>query len=128
MNVKQIKRLKSQRLREIVAELLGAEWRCIYCASHASLTFDFKNSSPPEWGWCRKDNNRPFADDIPDYLNDLDAMHKAEKVLNEHQRYLFCKAIAWSKYKLDDLWLCTHATAKQRAVGFVFAMTEWMNE
>lgn len=59
--------------------------------------------------------------ELPDYLNSLDAMHEAEKVLTVEQ------AIKYEKY-LKELTLCNHsnsqgkvwhATAIQRAETFI---------
>lgn len=65
--------------RIAIAEACGAKWRCVSCASHASLSF---NASDYEanWEWCQKDSHRMCDDTIPDYPADLNAMHEAEKV------------------------------------------------
>lgn len=47
--------------------------------------------------------------EIPDYLNDLNAMHEAEKVIFE-------KDAIWSRY-CEDLFI--HSTASQRAEEFL---------
>ena len=67
-------------------------------------------------------NNPPFG--IPDYLNDLNAMHEAEKVLDQNQknRYLnilhgICLPEDYDELDDDFNW-CT-ATARQRAEAFV---------
>jgi len=66
---------------------------------------------------------------IPDYLNDLDAMHEAEKVLNEKQelRYLTQlmlviddnSSLGWRKH------VCYRATASQRAEAFLKTLNLW---
>jgi len=65
---------------------------------------------------------------IPDYLNDLNAMHEAEKVL-------FCDKWKWLAYvnnlnempSLQDEWLFAsiHATAAQRAEAFLRTIGKW---
>jgi hypothetical protein len=61
---------------------------------------------------------------IPDYPNDLNAMHEAEKILTNEQ---------WSVYS-PKLWLITHqppatyechATASQRAEAFLRTLNLW---
>ena len=57
---------------------------------------------------------------IPDYLNDLNAMHEAEKVLNNEQ---------WVAYgrELNRLGVfpMVHATASQRAEAFLRTLGIW---
>lgn len=60
--------------------------------------------------------------DLPDYLNDLNAMHEAEKVLtpsqkNDYMRILF--------YKFGDTFTAIHTTAAQRAEAFLRTLGPW---
>ncbi len=87
------------------------------------------------------------AKDIPDYLNDLNAMHEAEKNLH-HQGFRRFKIYVWllnqvtsnklhlwepNEYGMCDNWqmslwdcgLAAHATAAQRAEAFLRAMNLW---
>lgn len=62
---------------------------------------------------------------IPDYLNDLNAMHEAEKVLTEEQLRDY-----WSKLWLvvkpkTAIHLLCHATAAQRAEAFGLTLQLW---
>lgn len=72
------------------------------------------------------------ASDLPDYLNDLNAMHEAEKILQE-------RCIFWPDY-VDELakmfpsarrdqranWSqAIHATAAQRAEAFLHTIGKW---
>ena len=52
---------------------------------------------------------------MPDYLNDLNAMHEAEKVLNDHQ---------WDDY-ICQLGHAMGATAAQRAEAFLKTLNLW---
>lgn len=118
MTVEQIKALDDHALCMKVAELDG--WHHIEqmgpCDHSVALL------KPNTWvGRARGQSSRGWRHPIPNYVMDLNAMYEAERSLDEHQRYLFCKAIACSKYKLDDLWDCTHATARTRARAFVAA-------
>ena len=73
-----------------------------------------------------------FYEIIPDYLNDLNAMHEAEKMLTEHQ---------WDEYERVLRLVCDgcsyfegagkellHATAAQRAEAFLRTIGEWEND
>jgi hypothetical protein len=65
----------------------------------------------------------------PDYINDLNAMHEAEKMLTEHQ---------WGEYERVLRLVCDgcsyyegagkellHATARQRAEAFLRTLRKW---
>jgi hypothetical protein len=83
---------------------------------------------------------------VPDYLNDLNAMHEAEKVLTPTQREAFAWHLCWGKYdwyKSPELpgnrepngsWLeesqadafkTYHSTAAQRAEAFLRTIGKW---
>jgi len=76
--------------------------------------------------WWRHDENREIAqiDGLPNYCNDLNAMHEAEEVLLSgsgpgiwecFRNKLRCK------YGEDDI----HATARQRAEAFLRTLGKW---
>lgn len=63
---------------------------------------------------------------IPDYLNDLNAMHEAEKCFSnlqkgEYQRML--KSLTWKSDQPD--FCSTHATAHHRAEAFLKTLNLW---
>jgi len=100
-------------------------------------------------GWVRKDESYPYAasangicksivwyspigkpqplgdDAIPDYLNDLNAMAAAEKVLTQQQDFYY------RTYALPDVckdgsgMLAITATAAQRSEAFLRALGKW---
>jgi hypothetical protein len=53
---------------------------------------------------------------LPDYLNDLNAMHEAEKVLTKEQRWEYIGNLGTEE---AFTWTCLHATAAQRAEAFL---------
>ena len=64
--------------------------------------------------WC-------FAESIPDYLNDLNAMHEAEEVL---------RPPFWNDWSIWEDYCSRfeedpHATAAQRAEGFLRTIGKW---
>ena len=73
--------------------------------------------------------------ELPDYLNDLNAMHEAEKLLiriyeppSAHKDY---DTKLWAKMRDDGLELngyTWHATAKQRAEAFLKTLNLWEEE
>jgi len=69
---------------------------------------------------------------IPDYLNDLNAMHEAEKTLTHETRpeylcQLFDAATRGRSglYPVDENYLSHHATASQRAEAFLRTIGKW---
>jgi hypothetical protein len=68
---------------------------------------------------------------IPDYLNDLNAMHEAEKVLTDEQMINYLDALldvlglsGWYM-DIDSVWQMTHATAAQRAEALLRTINKW---
>ena len=63
---------------------------------------------------------------LPDYLNDLNAMHEAEKVLTYEQHI---DHMEWLGMCDDDcgqkVWAYVHATAAQRAKAFLRTLGLW---
>ncbi len=72
--------------------------------------------------WIDPDGHEQFAHNIPDYLNDLNAMHEAEKVLVREQRFAY-----W--HELNNIVMGTvhvaFATAAQRAEAFLKTLNLW---
>jgi hypothetical protein len=68
-----------------------------------------------------------FADGVsgspPDYLNDLNAMHEAEKVLTAEQRRSYVNCIF--NLPASECESNTFATATQRAKAFLRAIGKW---
>ena len=79
--------------------------------------------SKDKWGSLYK-TPRGILRDCPDYLNDLNAMHEAEKVLGLMQRHHFANRVASSA---DAGWgfKALHATAAQRAEAFLRTIGKW---
>ncbi len=68
-------------------------------------------------GLTNGDSNTAFW--IPDYLNDLNAMHEAEKVLTPEQRVIY-----WDRLQ-DVSEYSWHTTAAQRAEEFLRTLNLW---
>ena len=61
---------------------------------------------------------------LPDYLNDLNAMHKAEKTLDYNQMNRY-QNIELSRFvHTGTTWICS-ATAAQRAEAFLRTLNLW---
>ena len=66
--------------------------------------------------------------EVPDYLNDLNAMHEAERVLNRNQQNTYINILdGMPDYKCpvhhDFQWCCS--TAAQRAEAFLKTFGLW---
>lgn len=61
---------------------------------------------------------------LPDYLNDLNAMHEAEKILTLDQQCSYAVKLAKLRNKPYDDFGC-FATAAQRAEAFLRTLNLW---
>ena len=71
-------------------------------------------------GW-----GRPY----PDYLNDLNGMHEAEKILTVGQRVTYASQLCliWTGHtdRAVPIWFWIEATARQRAEAFLRTLKLW---
>ena len=69
--------------------------------------------------------------DVPNYLNDLNAMHEAEKVLTVAQRITYANQIGVILSggsvgrAIPNWWFIHEATASQRAEAFLRTIGKW---
>jgi hypothetical protein len=65
---------------------------------------------------------------LPNYLYDLNAMHKATETMSWQQKQAYGEALGGghtgSDSELNDCFTAAHATAAQRAKEFVLVMTQ----
>ena len=115
---------EKQRIK--IAEACG--WRC---AKHVA-EFDKIHAT---MCWIKPSADEWQTQELPDYLNDLNAMHEAEKVLTQDRMidysrhvgktvtmYLPASRAAWMDFRL------IHATAAQRAKAFLKTLNLWTEE
>jgi hypothetical protein len=121
--------MNKDKQRMLIAEACVKTMNCCRCQKQAHV---FKYSAPFCSEECAERCGEFQLDDgqlsVPDYPNDLNAMHEAEKVLknNKDQR-------GWESYILaqDELLGSgdkIHATAAQRAEAFLKIIGKWKNE
>lgn len=96
-------------------------------------------------GWKRigTQKNLPFygwievgpCEEIPDYLNDLNAMHEAEKMLNQSGTWQYAANLGRvvGQNLMKDIrehgeWMIAHATAAQRAEAFLRTIGKWEDD
>jgi len=92
-----------------------------------SKGWDYRSgcSATPWNEWCIKS--------LPDYLNDLNAMHEAEATLDFEQAELFEDELCDVTFKNNDglenplpcRFSVCHATSRQRAEAFLKTIEKW---
>lgn len=84
--------------------------------------------TPNEW-WYKAGEYLPFA---PDYLNDLNAMHEAEKSLDDDLDLDYSESLEsvtgtrWGANNAYDMSKYRSATASQRAEAFLRTLNLWI--
>jgi hypothetical protein len=83
-------------------------------------------------GWYEEDNESEICwtrdeltyclheDELPDYCNDLNAMHEAEKTLNSEQLHDY-----YENLELVNGWEYPSSTARQRSEEFLKTIGKW---
>lgn len=67
---------------------------------------------------------------VPDYINDLNAIHEAENTLSEEQRLIYSEELYHTAIKCQKetgLWRYLSASAAQRAEAFLKTLNLWDN-
>jgi hypothetical protein len=125
--------MKPEKQRIAIAEACG--WKDIKDTNHESVDISSRSISywsgltgvPPEF--IHYEWNRVI---IPDYLNDLNAMHQAEMVLSRGEHYNQTGGFGLYVQNLD-LVRCGRkhlidATAAERARAFLLTLGKWEEE
>jgi hypothetical protein len=124
---KQGNRMTEEQINAAIAEACG--WRLHGSPEHQKTT--------EGWQFGHQFAINPFGkvvsrNSIPNYCNDLNAMHEAEKMLTRLNRHDFCDAlldiVADSTNHLWDLCEVLTATARQRAEAFLRTLGKWEEE
>jgi hypothetical protein len=119
--------MTQEQQRVAIAEACG--WKYVEGLNVSSLSHSGATSCADCWV-CPKRGAGYGAYEPPNYLNDLNAMHDAEKVLGEKRirSYAFTLAQVLDTsptVDLDDQFLNIHATASQRAEAFLRTIGKW---
>jgi len=85
------------------------------------LNYDWERPGIGEW-WEKTGEQPRRSNDLPDYLNDLNAMHEAEKVLTNAQENGYITILCLDIQPEPKLF---HATAAQRAEAFLRTIGKW---
>jgi hypothetical protein len=116
--------MKPEEQRIAIAEVCG--WTAIF---HNSVARDYMGHKP-------NDDRDMYV--IPDYLNDLNAMHEAENLViysderlpkkyTQQIKAAICREAGLRKAHMD-FDMCITATAAQRAEAFLKTLNLWKHE
>ena len=106
--------MSPEQQRIAIAEACG--WTQVTRGNKPEEILEHKN--PPYR--CRVESK------IPDYINDLNAIHEAEKRLTRNQRHDYIDALECIAGDLAvDEWDTITATATQRAEAFLKTLNKW---
>jgi hypothetical protein len=78
--------------------------------------WDFKRAQPCR-GWC--------VTSLPDYCNDLNAMHEAEKILSDESHADYACELVKTIRQNGEWFESVSATAAQRAEAFLKTINKW---
>jgi hypothetical protein len=99
--------MNEEQQRIAIAEACGWKWERLW-------TGELHGKPVGEQG--------PFRE-VPDYLNDLNAMHDAEKVIGPIKGIEFCYHL--NEMGMSGEWEILTATAAQRAEAFLRTIGKW---
>ncbi len=110
--------MTDERINQRIAEVCG--WRDLTIEGGSGFYKGF-------------DNGAELRPDLPDYVNDLNAMHEAEKVLDIKQVELFADIMynlcvegkVTTPNRLGWRFALLNATARQRAEAFLRTLGKW---
>lgn len=94
--------MNSEQINRAIAEACGWKWVRNY-------------------QWTDANGFNAFSWDIPDYCNDLNAMHEAEELLIG----LDCGSYSQKLADVDEAFYGVRATARQRAEAFLRTLGKW---
>ena len=94
----------------------------------------WRQSTSSMWeGWWHQKGKKTYQRFCPDYCNDLNAMHEAEKHLttNEYMRYwdyLYNLCDRTVSSRVEDDFKLLHLTAAEKAEAFLKTIGKWDDE
>jgi len=106
--------MNDEDINRAIAEQLGLTYAPIYIGD--GLDFD-------EYSHAWRRNGKATLP--PNYCCDLNAMHEAEKTLENHQLWMVTTALAGIVHEDTPI---AHATARQRAEAFLRTVGKWRGE
>ena len=124
--------MSPKALRIAIAEACGWEFRQ-YEGGAGTIHFGWFDPSGKFRHWSNQTGEKDCPDCLPDYLNDLNAMHEACKTLTEQQELVFrghLHTITRRDYESGErsqILSTINATAAQRAEALYATLTSEIN-
>lgn len=118
-----------EKQRITIAEFCGWAFECK--AAHGySVTTISKEGKGVVTGRSESEFGMMDIIKLPDYLNDLNAMHEAEKLLTDEQIWKYISKLvdltgAESLEEYAEAFVMIHATAAQRAEALLRTIGKW---
>lgn len=120
--------MTDQEINTTIAEACG--WKCPNgCIK--SLEYCCPDCGSWDHGQCDGNENYNFSrpcSHVPDYINDLNAMHEAELVLDDVQKRNYAYELcSHGKHPFTgyELFIVATRTARQRAEAFLQTIRKW---
>ena len=101
--------MNKQKQQIAIAEACGYKWPAL-------------REKKDSIGW---ELNGQYIPRLPDYLNDLNAMHEAEKAMSVDDRNRYIDTLGTTYH---NSWEFCTATAAQRAEAFLRTIGKWEDE
>lgn len=112
MTAEQLAKMTPEEKRIAIAEACGWTFHGLRKDLTKEEHVGFCAWLPPNW-------KEKLYRSLPDYLNSLDAMHEAEKVLEGTYNAFIYQVLLAGGSPPEVRWNLTHATAAQRADAFL---------
>jgi hypothetical protein len=114
--------MNPEQQRIAIAEACG--WRHTPSEANPNFWYNEKYKTNSPWITYSARNE----DGLPDYLNDLNVMHEAEKVLDDSQLIAMDEYLSRIFKPKPGFKLLWQATAVQRAEAFLRALGKWVEK
>ena len=122
--------MKDHEINQAIAESVGWKW-----FDHPDTLAKTKGWTLPNSVATNPDGELVSPNSVPDYCNDLNAMHEAEKTFfrssNAWEYFtinLICVLKASSMVELDVMVCLLQATARQRGEAYLRTIGKWRGE
>ena len=113
------------------AQRIAIAEACGWTGIRMSRRWEFSDDPCCAADWSGLCPNTEGWEHLPDYLNDLNAMHESEKVLRNERNTGYFQPGGFGHYRgllmstLGHADSCIHATAGQRAEAFLRTLNKW---
>jgi len=117
--------MNAEKQRIAIAEACG--WTA---HNHPDNIQRFESWASKSRWWVDPSGMEQFAHNIPDYLNDLNAMHEVERTLTPKQWIVYVVNLnnGFTTFDIEDVGGRVFTPAHQRAEAFLRTVSKWEDE